>query len=258
MYIITSSQEQLYSEEAIQLSRQLGIPYVPRKKIALEHMMNTYKAEAILVLQKQGPALYTGQENQHLFHLSMAQLRILQLSRGKEDHAVTAIGTHTQRLLDATLGLGADSAVISYGLPQLTYHLGIEAHPLLAYITNEGFRHYEHNDETITKALRRIQVAHMTYQELLPQLETNAFDTIYFDPMFEEPVWESPQFQTLRSTIRHEAFSESTLREALRVAPRVVVKERRHSSLFKRMPPATYIGGKYSKITYGIYTRGES
>lgn len=258
MYLIsTSSKTNAYlTEQAKELSQFLQMPYVPRMHQSVEELLDTHHCSGTLVVTKEGPSFVTKEGVPHQFHLSMAHLRLLEIDRGRTDHLLRAIGYQTvTSVLDCTAGLGSDSAVISYGCPQLTRHTAIEGHPILGYITNYGFRHFQHKNQSVTEALRRIQLVICNYQEYLNQIEPNRYDVIYLDPMFENPVYESPQFQQWRGHLLESKVTLEIVELALEKSKRLVIKERKGSRLFKDIPPVLMVGGKYSSIAYGIYER---
>ena len=258
MYLIsTSSKTNAYLiEQAKTVSKLLQMPYVPRKHQSVEDLLNTHHCAGALVVTKEGPSFVTKGGVPHQFHLSMAHLRLLEIDRGNIDHLLRAIGYESvTSVLDCTAGLGSDSAVISYGCPQLTRHTAIEGHPILGYITNYGFRHFQHKEAKVTEALRRIQLVICNYQDYLEQIEPNTYDVIYVDPMFENPVYESPQFLQWRGHLLESKITSEIVELALEKSKRLVIKERKGSRLFKEIPPIELVGGKYSSISYGIYER---
>ena len=125
----------------------------------------------------------------------------------------------------------------------------------MGYITNYGFRHFQHKEPKVTEALRRIQLVICNYQDYLEQLEHNAYDVIYIDPMFENPVYESPQFIRWRGHLLESKITPEIVELGLEKSKRLVIKERKGSRLFKEIPPIEIVGGKYSSIAYGIYER---
>ena len=258
MYLIsTSSKTNTYLiEQAKDLSRLLLMPYVPRKHQSVEDLLDIHHCAGALIVTKEGPSFVTKEGMPHQFHLSMAHLRLLEIDRGHTDRLLQAIGYETvASVLDCTAGLGSDSAVISYGCPQLTRHTAIEGHPILGYITNYGFRHFQHKNPSVTEALRRIQLVICNYQDYLKQIEPNRYDVIYLDPMFENPVYESPQFLQWRGHLLKSKIRTDIVELGLEKSKRVVIKERKGSRLFKDIPPIEMVGGKYSSIAYGIYER---
>ncbi len=260
MTIVTVSQKATVEErkEAEAVAKCLALPYEERRERSLPTMQKIYGADDILVITKKGPQLYTGEGKEHTFHLSMAQLRLLRLQRGGVDHLAEAVGDEPlESFLDCTVGLGADSLIVSYVHPECPRYIGLEGVPALAYITNYGCRHFTHKEHAVTAALRRLQIVAMRYEQFLAQQRENSIDVIYFDPMFEVPVKESPQFTGLRGHLVESGFTADTLRRALAVARRkVIVKERPFAQLFQTMRPTRLLGGKYSRVAYGVYEKG--
>ena len=83
-------------------------------------------------------------------------------------------------------------------------------------------------------------------------------DILYFDPMFEVPIEESPQFKPLRGHTFEGAIKRHVIEEAKRVSRLgFIIKERPFSSVFKDFPPTKWVGGKYSRIGYGVYRNEE-
>lgn len=240
--------------QAKALANSLGLTFVIRKKESLLKLQAAYGAEYILVYTSSGPYVYFGPHQEHRFHLSMAQLRILNLERGQSDYLVEAMGPGIASVLDCTLGLGADAIVMSYSMGTEGHIVGIEGSLPLWFVTTQGLAYFKHENPNITKALRRIETLYGDSTGYLKQCLPNSYDLVYLDPMFEVPVEASPQFTSLRGHLMKGSLTEETLALAKGVArKRVVVKERKEANLFKRLPPDEIVGGKYSRIAYGIY-----
>ena len=196
---------------------------------------------------------------------SMAQLRILRLQRGEGDHLINAVQTilSTNEItdkeefsfLDCTIGLGSDSIVMSYAFPQAKIK-GLEGSLSIWLATSYGLAHYSHNVKSVTDALRRIEVSYDIFENYVPNLPDESIDIIYFDPMFEVPVEDSPQFKPLRGHTVESHIDDKIMEEAMRVASYgVIIKERPFSSVFQKYPPHQWVGGKYSRIGYGVYMK---
>lgn len=267
MFITTSLKGAiLYEELARKVSSQLEIPYIKRNAFTISALCKR-SPDGFLLFSDKGPTFYNGEGRSHYFHLSMAQLRILQLSRGKGDHLVGTCkeflevdkgddGSNKKplRLLDCTFGLGSDSIVLSYGLRENILIDGIEGFLPLAYIGNYGLRHSHHEDKDIMEAMKRIHLYHMDYSDFLKGAPSDSYDLVYFDPMFDKPVYESPQFSALRDYVNEEPLVEDIFEEAKRVAKKaIIVKNRIGSSLFDWLRIKEFVGGKYSRICYGLY-----
>ena len=251
MILATYAHNGFGRREAMNMASLLSLPFVERNKKSISTLCEDGKAKACLVWTKRGPVLATPSGQEHYFHLSMAQLRLLRLMRGEKDHLLEAVGLDAASVLDATAGLGSDSIILSYGL-QVPI-VAREGFTPLAFITNYGLRHFVHEAEEVTKALRRIQVGAMSYESYLKGALSNSVDVIYFDTMFEEPIMESSQFDPLRSLLVERPLTVAILEEAKRVAKkRIVIKERKGASLFERLGITKLVGGKYSRITYGV------
>ena len=182
-------------------------------------------------------------------------LRLQQLKRGATEHLLTALDLRPgKRVLDATLGLAADAAISSYIVGDEGTVVGLEASPLLHFAVSYGLQHYVAEDADLTAALRRIQPAQALAEDYLAQCAPDSFDVVYFDPMFRHPVNGAKGMEALRPLSYEEALSAETLQLALKAAPRVVIKER-SEYILREYGCEEFIGGKYSRIKYGIIKR---
>ena len=111
-----------------------------------------------------------------------------------------------------------------------------------------------HKNKAITEALRRLRIAAISYETFLKWCPDNAFEVVYFDPMFATPVDSSPQFLALRGITLEKPLTEDFFSEACRVAAKkVIIKERSFSPIFDNLGITEKVGGKYSRITYGVF-----
>lgn len=254
---VTVSQkgEERLTPQAQAVAKQLGLPFVPRRGRSMTALKAVTGIPTFLMMAKEGPKFVSEENKAHTFHLSMAQLRLLRVQRGGGDPLLKAIGlAQLDSFLDCTAGLGSDSLLVAYGYPQCRKLLALEGNIGLAYITNYGMRHFCHEEEAVTKALRRIQVMAVRYESFLKAAPTASFDVVYFDPMFAVPVAESPQFLGLREDVLETPLTSEMLLEAARVAKyKVIVKERSFSPLWKNPFFHEQAGGKYSRVAYGIH-----
>ena len=241
--IITTSQKasSAIKEETKELAKSLDLVYLNRQKRPISELL--LEDTPIAVVSK------------NRFHLSMAQLRILRLQRGDDDHLVNAIelltteSSNSISIVDCTLGLGSDSIIMSYAFPN-AHVIGLEASYPIWLSTWFGLKHYTHEDMTVTNALRRIDARHDNFESFLQGLPNDSVDILYFDPMFEVP-----QFKPLRGHTSEGRITDSVIQEARRVCRLgFIIKERPFSSVFKDFPPSTWVGGKYSRIGYGVYS----
>ncbi|MBP2649351.1 MAG: hypothetical protein H6Q74_176 [Firmicutes bacterium] len=244
-------------QSASELAQKLAAPLVKREKNSLETISNDYATANILVVTKTGPVVHTP-DGQYFFHINMAELRINNLINGKHDHMVAALGiTAGDRVLDCTLGLGSDAIVVSYVVGKTGLVVGMETTPLIATVTALGLQQYNASSIEVTSAMRRITVETADYNDYLDLLPDNSFDVVYFDPMFRIPVYSSSNLKPLRTLADHRPLSLAAVTKARRVARRrVVVKETKNSKEFARLGMTTVLGGKYSRVHYGVLEVG--
>lgn len=267
MNILTTAQKsnEAIQEEAKALASSMHMAYIKRGKLSIPVLFNAHPCDFIAVLSGNGLTIHFPDNQQHSFHLSMAQLRILRLQRGEGDHLINAVQTilSTNEItdkeefsfLDCTIGLGSDSIVVSYAFPQAKIK-GLEGSLPIWLATSYGLAHYSHNVKSVTDALRRIEVSYDIFENYVPNLPDESIDIIYFDPMFEVPVEDSPQFKPLRGHTVESRIDDKIMEEAMRVASYgVIIKERPFSSVFQKYPPHQWVGGKYSRIGYGVYMK---
>ena len=104
-------------------------------------------------------------------------------------------------------------------------------------------------------ALRRIRAVRADHAAYLAAMPDKSVDIVYFDPMFRLPIAESSGLEPLRNVANPAALSEAAVREARRVARRIVVlKENRDSGEFERLGFEWVKPKKTSKIAYGVIT----
>ena len=267
MNILTTSQKsnEVIQEEAKALASSMHMTYIKRGKTSIPALFRSHQCEYVAVLSGTSLTIYFSENQQHSFHLSMAQLRILRIERGEGDHLVNAVQIILDRkevhegqqftFLDSTIGLASDSIIVSYAFPNAQIQ-GLEGSFPIWLATSYGLEHYVHSEDSVTNALRRIKVHHDTFENYLPNLPDNSIDIIYFDPMFEVPVEESPQFKPLRGHTVESHIDDIIMSSAMRVARYgVIIKERPFSSVFQKYPPHQWVGGKYSRIGYGLYMK---
>lgn len=188
------------------------------------------------------------------FHPNLAQLRLKNLRLGQGDHLVEAMALAPgMRVLDATLGLATDATVASFAVGAEGKVTGLESSPLIAAVVSHGLKHFKAVNYPLQEAMRGIEVIHTDYLAYLKQTPDKTFDAVYFDPMFRHPFMASSHLNPLRSLADHRPVSGEAVREACRVAKRrVVLKESSHSEEFQRLGFTKIVGGRYSKIHYGI------
>ena len=209
---------------------------------------------AVIVLEKDGPRIHS-EYGTFAYHPGMAEIRVQQLLRGAPDHLVQALDLRRgARVLDCTLGLASDAAVAACVVGPTGRVVGLEASLLLHFAVQYGLAHYECKTPLLTAALRRVEAVHAVAGEYLAACAADSFDVVYFDPMFRHPVQGSKAMEALRPLALEEPLDRTTVELALKVAPRVVIKER-SEYLLREYGCQEYVGGKYSRIKFGIIRR---
>lgn len=231
---------------------EIGAQWIPRAGRTMEELVGAYGSR-ILVYTSRGPQLVRP-EGTHFFSLNMAELRIQHIRQGQRDHFLEALGTQEPiSVLDCTCGFGADAITAAFALPQGSRIDALEVSPLLEAITQWGMRHFVHEKEDVTQALRRVHLTLGDFRKYLQDAAAPAYDVLYFDPMFRNPVATSCQFQPVRPIMDHDALRIEDVQLALKKARRrVVIKDRSLQWLAAAFPQMERYGGKYSRVAYGV------
>ena len=236
-------------------AQELGVDYIPRDaKSSLDNVLAAYGLDCLLIATQNGPQIYDKQGFLR-YHPGMAVLRLENLLKGQVDNFTKACGLETgNRFLDCTLGFGSDSAIAAHLVGDKGTVTGLEGSQPLWFLVREGLQNYQCENPLLTKALRKITALNVKAEEYLPTLAADSFDVIYFDPMFQRPIVASSNMVPLRPVAYHKPLTKEMIAEALRVAPKVVVKERQEKIL-RELGFTEFIGGRYSHVKYGVLRR---
>jgi len=241
-------------DQAVRWARELDLPYLKRRGRSLESLRREAGVTAVLVATARGPQV-DSDEGTLRYHPCMAVLRTQEIVRGHGDHFASACALGPgSRILDCTLGLAADAAVASFVAGPTGRVVGLEASPLIWKVVSEGLKHYQDAPPGLLAALRRIETVHAEAGAYLRSLPADSFSVVYMDPMFQTPVDVSSNMQPLRPAACPSEPDRALIAEALRVASRVVVKERWRGFL-ERLGADEIQGGRYSRVKYGIIRR---
>lgn len=249
-FVITTSRKPRPEDvrKAQAMARRLGIPYVPRTGAVAD-----MAARGVLVVTRERLVVET-KAGSLFFHPGMAKPRIRALERGERDVMVDAMQLRAgDEVLDCTLGLGADAIVASYVVGESGRVVGVEGVPALAELVRVGMQDYDPQHDSMRRAMRRIEVVAADHADYLAALPDRSFDVVYFDPLFREPVHESVHMRPWRELGVDKPLTREVIVEACRVARRrVVVKERSGSPVFVELGIEEIVGGRKSRIAYGI------
>ncbi|MDD2586144.1 MAG: class I SAM-dependent methyltransferase [Syntrophomonadaceae bacterium] len=230
-----------------------GVKYVPRNRRSLGVLAAENGARGVIVWHANGPVLYIG-DNKFYFHPSMAKVRLSAYrNTGTLDPMIKAFAIEEDdKILDCTLGLGADAVVASYFAPQGEI-TGIESSTTIAGIIKWGMKLYQSGMPWLDNAIKKIEVINSEHYTYLKQQQDNSYDIVYFDPMFRKPLLKSQPLSGLRVLANHEPLSPETIKEAIRVArKRVVIKEMVSSLEFERLKCQQVLGSPNNKIAFGV------
>lgn len=220
---------------ALYAAKSLQADYIERNKRSITKLQQAYNAD-VVVAGKSRFEYFTYSSNEPFFyHPNAAAFRLKRLAKGEEDPMVSISQLKVgDSFLDCTLGLGADSLVAQYAVGNGRV-VGVEAHPVVAFIVLEGMQHYDLNELPIASPMRQIEVIHAEAVDFLKTQADNSFDIVFMDPMFDEVIEESSNFTALREAGAHIGLTQSWVEEALRVSKRgIVLKAHFRSTLFEQ------------------------
>lgn len=218
-----------------------------------------------LTITRHGVFLKNGAE-QLSFHPSMALIRLINLLRGRSDRYLEATQLKAgDSLIDATLGFGTDALIGASAVGEKGSVLAIEQSPILAAFVHDGLNHFteiipnsKNKDKqdawaALARASRRIEVRWGEHREYLKHIPSRSVNVVYFDPMFRHTCKQSDSILPLHWWSDHTPLNHEAVLEGCRVARnRVVLKERKNSSEFRRLGFDILLGGRYSSVDYGV------
>ncbi|MDA5107274.1 class I SAM-dependent methyltransferase [Brevibacillus thermoruber] len=221
---------------AAELAAQFGLPVVERGGSSIEELRRRYGEAEVLIVTAKGARLEAEGKRPFFFHPNTAAFRIKRLERGDTDTMLAACQIHPgDRVLDATLGLGADAIVFAHAVGRTGRVVGIESEKRIAILVADGLRHYPADSEALREAMGRIEVRHGHHLDILKGLPDRSFDVVYFDPMFVRTVHDSTGIAGIREHANMAPLDAEAVEEALRVAKRrVVLKEGKAGRLYER------------------------
>ena len=236
-------------------AQELHVDFLPRQaEGSLQQILSDYGLDCLLVATQKGPQIYT-QEGFLRFHPGMAVLRLENIRKKQKDNFATACALQAgDRFLDCTLGFGSDSAIASYLVGPQGKVVGLEGSKPLWFLVRDGLAHYQCENPLLTEALERIEAVNGKAEVYLKSLAADSFDVVYFDPMFKHPIQASSNMVPLRPVAYYKPLDRAMLLEALRVAPKVIVKEHTEKVLLD-LGIREIMGGKYSHVKYGVLRR---
>lgn len=240
--------------QAASLAAKYNLTLVPREKLTIRKLQQLYRTQDVLVVSSHGLQCYRGDEKPLFFHPGSAVFRIKRLLSGKEHDPMLRIPEVRagDRIVDCTAGLCADAITFAYAVGETGSVTAIEKDPVVSLLVREGLAAYDSEVPEINEAMRRITVIQGDHLQVLRSMPDDSADVVYFDPMFRTPVHESSGISALRQFAYEAPLTEAAVREACRVARRVVVlKELRASDQFARLGFVSD-SRQHAKIAYGV------
>jgi SAM-dependent methyltransferase len=220
------------AERARLAALELGVPYVARHhKLPLKTLL-AETADAFIVFEAGAVSLVDAQGTLR-FSPGLGHLRVRQLDAGVQEDMLLRVGglREGERVLDCTLGLGADAQVAARLVGPTGAVTALEKSPALYLLVRHGLTTLPRHPRSC-----ELQVVHADAAGYLRAQPAGAFDVVLFDPMFERKRKSSVAFETLRRHADYAPLTRETVAEAQRVARRVVVlKGSRYSSDFKKL-----------------------
>ncbi len=237
---------------AREMAGKLGAPFTERGNTSLDALRAIYGVPFVMVVKEK--LVVDTPDGELYFHPGMAHLRLKNLRRGEDDHLLRSLDiSEGMRILDCTLGMGADAIVESFGAGTEGEVVALEKNPVVAALIAHGLQTSEGEHPATVAAMRRVRVVCADYLDYLRTQADDSFDAVYFDPMFRHPFTESAGIHPLRFLADPRPVPEEAISAARRVArSRVVLKESSKSGEFARLGFTEFEGGKYSNVRYGI------
>ncbi|XXF76957.1 class I SAM-dependent methyltransferase [Myxococcaceae bacterium GXIMD 01537] len=220
------------ARRARRAAEEAGVPYLERTHKRTLASMLVGSADALIVFEDHAISLVDAQGSLR-FSPGMAHLRVKQLDAGVEEDMLLRIAglREGERVLDCTLGLGADAQVAARLVGPTGGVTALEKSPALYLLARYGLELLPRHPRASA-----LQVVHADASEYLRTLPSGAFDVVLFDPMFERQRKSSVAFETLRRHADYAPLTRESVAEAQRVARRaVVIKGSRYSSDFKKL-----------------------
>ncbi|MBI5831203.1 MAG: class I SAM-dependent methyltransferase [Armatimonadetes bacterium] len=240
---------------AEQLALEMGIPFLERRNRGVERILAEEGLDGLIVVNDEDVQWVDGAGGRFFWHPNMALVRIRSAARCGLPDPIARAGRLEpgDRVLDATLGLGADAIVASAHVGETGVVIGIEVSPVIAGLVRNGLATYQHK---LNACMRRIRVVCGNYEALLddPELVGDGWATIFFDPMFEHTVEGSNGLDGVRRLACYDRLTPEIIERARRLARRaVVVKGRGNDPWLGALEPDHWVQGRHRRVAYAVF-----
>lgn len=214
---------------------ELSAPFVSRFGLSVEDVFAKSEAARLLIVGADHLRLQDrASGTEYFFHPNLFQVRAANVLRGAPDHFLEATQLAPgDSLLDCTLGFASEAALAALAVGETGQVTGLESVPELALVTRAGVGRFVLHSQTLTAALRRVQVVTADSAAYLPGCPDSSVDVVYFDPFFEHRLSGSEVSVSPLFVFGNPApLQPDTVAEARRVARRrVVIKHPRDEPL---------------------------
>ncbi|QTU83475.1 class I SAM-dependent methyltransferase [Carnobacteriaceae bacterium zg-C25] len=230
---------------ALQLSCEWNVPYIKRQKQTIQQLIKQFGNVLIVYSDK---LEYVHEDGTKLFfHPNTAVIRI----RQGYDPLSELVGSG-KTILDCTMGLAGDSIVMAYYHNHVT---AIEYDPIIYTVVKHGLKQFKDVEETVQKAMHRIDCVHDNFSNYLKQQNSDSVDIVYFDPMFSETIKESKNIQGIQSRQKYVALTQDDINEAKRVCKEcVMIKAHFRDDVFERFGFQRHVR-ENTKFHYGVWKK---
>ncbi len=196
-----------------------GVPFVPRPANRPLATLLTPALDALIVLAANEVAL-VDQDSSLPFAEGLARLRIRQVAKRTGRDRLIDLGELRpgDRVLDCTLGLGADAQVAAWAVGRQGSVTALESSPALALLARHGLRRLRRPPEAAVITVRLVDAT-----AFLAAQSDRSFDVVLVDPMFRHARKASPAFGLMRRHANHAPFTREMIAEASRVSRRVLL-----------------------------------
>lgn len=210
--------------KAKELSRLVNLPYFSRNGRSLQRLFIETDSDQAFVMEEKKLHIVHKSGSKLAFNPGSSRLRVRSLRKGGSDPFLRLFNYKPgERILDATLGLGADAIVAAHLVSSRGQVVGWEISTLIAFLVKIGIKNYTSYDKALEEAMRRIEVKKIDYRTEIFKLPPQSFDIVYFDPMFTNPNYKSNSIQTLRPFTNQASLTKEIVLQAKKIARRLVI-----------------------------------
>lgn len=235
------------------------VPYVERRGRSVAQLFRDEGSEIVIVADEPATLYHRDAPDEPLFfHPGMATQRIHALARGERDRMVEVSGLRRgDTALDATMGLGIDSLVMSHVVGPEGRVIGIESSWYLARLLELVKHRPPEKYGEVRELFAGLDIWCTDHASYLSHLPDSSIDVIFFDPMFRLPPKSLSPLNRARPFTNKTPLSDDAWQQAKRVARRcVVLKERPGFGQFERLRVKPDKSG--GRFAFGVYQKEAS